>query len=101
MKKVTLCFYISVLLFSQSSFALTKQEVMNISSQIAGVLKQVSVYANQGDAKNACSSARKAISLFVTINPDEDIDTATERRLYSEAATSVNKVMQSMQGVCF
>ena len=101
MKKLIVGFCLFILISSQSLFALTRQEVSNVSLQIAQLLRQVSVYAKQGDAKNACASARKAIGLFATIDPQNDIQTDLERRAYSEAAISINAVSQSMQGVCY
>jgi hypothetical protein len=90
-----------MLILSKSSLALTKQEVTNTSLEVSRLLKQVTLNANNGDVRGACSSARRAIGLFATIDPQKDIDTAFEKRSYSEAATSINEVSQAMKGVCF
>lgn len=94
-------FLLLIITFSQLLFAMTKQEVRNTSLEVARLLKQVSLYANQGNVKGACASARRAIGLFATIDPQKDIFTADEIRSYSEAATSINEVSQAMKGVCF
>lgn len=101
MKKIYFFIFVFSITCNESLFALTKQEVVNTTNQITRLLNQAAAFANKGDALNACSSARKAIGLFTTINPQTDIDTTAERNAYSAAATSVSEVFQAMKGVCY